>query len=102
MFPTLIHKHFADFLDTALGTSTKHLACRKLADEHYLINAQRMKERYGKKKKTHTFETGAKVTAVRIPKIDRATTDMHRLPCIIVDVRGNKYFSTDCSASMVF
>ena len=29
---------------------------------------------------------------MRIPKIDRAITDMHRLPCIIVDVRGKKYF----------
>ena len=50
-----------------------------------------MKERYGKKKKTRTFEIRAKVT-VRIPKIDRATTGMHRLPCIIVNVRGKKYF----------
>ena len=32
------------------------------------------------------------MTAVRIPKIYCATTDMHRLPCIIVDVRGKKYF----------
>lgn len=85
------HAYLADFIDTTLGTSTKHLACRKLADEQYRINAQRMKERYGKKKKSQTFEVGDEVT-VRIPKIDRAATDMHRLPCIIVDVRGKKYF----------
>ena len=30
---------------------------------------------------------------IRFPRIDRATTDLHRLPCIVVQRHGKKQFS---------
>ena len=48
-----------------------------------------MAERYNKK--TKTFQPGEKV-AVRIPRIDRACTDLHRLPCIIVQRQGKTHY----------
>lgn len=48
-----------------------------------------MAERYNRKMKT--FQTGERV-AVRIPRIDRACTDLHRLPCIIVQRQGKKHY----------
>ena len=75
-----------------LATSQKHLHRRVIADKHYRKNAERMKERYKKKKKVQTFDVGDAVS-VRIPRIDRASTDLHRLPSIVVERRGKKYFS---------
>ena len=73
-----------------LGTSLKHLKRREVADKHYRTNAERMKERYNKKK-VRTFDVGDFVS-VRIPRIDRAATDLHRLPCVIVECQGKKHF----------
>ena len=73
-----------------LGTSQKHLKRRILADKHYRTNAERMKDRYNKKK-VQTFKVGDAVS-VQIPRIDRAATDLHRLPCIVVARHGNKHF----------
>ena len=80
------------FVDTGhlLSTSKKHLERRVLADKHYRANAQRMKDRYNKRK-VQIFEVGDAVS-VRVPKIDRATTDVRRLPCMIVERRGTKQF----------
>ena len=49
-----------------------------------------MKSRYLKTKSVCTFEVGDKVT-VRVPRIDRASTDVHRLPCVVVQKLGRKY-----------
>ena len=49
-----------------------------------------MRERY--KKKVYNFNVGDKVS-LRIPRIDRTTTDLHRLPCIVVQRHGKKQFS---------
>ena len=76
--------------DTQLSTSQKHLKRRKLADEHYRLNAQRMKCRYNSKN-VHTFLEGD-IVALRIPRIDRAATDMHRLTCVVVQRHGKKHF----------
>ena len=76
--------------DTQLATSQKHLKRRKLADEHYRLNAQRMKCRYNSKS-VHTFLEGD-IVALRIPRIDRAATDMHRLTCVVVQRHGKKHF----------
>ena len=46
-----------------------------------------MKEKYAKKTKIHDFRVG-EYASVRIPRIDRAATDLQRLPCIIVEVIG--------------
>ena len=74
-----------------LGISKKHLKRRKLADYHYQQNAARMRDRYNKKN-VQNFKVGDKV-ALRIPRIDRTTTDVHRLPCIIIQCHGKKHFS---------
>ena len=74
-----------------LATSQKHLHRRVLADKHYRKNAERMKERYKKIKKIQTFNVGDAVS-VRIPRIDCASTDLHRLPSVVVERRGKKYF----------
>ena len=97
------HVHFTmiDFVDSAaLGTSRKHYLCRKRADDHYRLNAKRMREKYDAKK-VHIFTVGDVVT-VRIPRIDRAATDLHRLPCVIVQKLGRSSSSTDYSASFVY
>ena len=49
-----------------------------------------MKDRYNKKK-VRTFKVGDAVS-VRIPRIDRAATDLHHLPCIVVARHRNKHF----------
>jgi len=49
-----------------------------------------MKNRYNKKK-VRTFDVGDTVS-VRVPRIDRAATDLHRLPCIVVERCGNIHF----------
>ena len=49
-----------------------------------------MKDRYNKKK-VRTFKVGDAVS-VQIPRIDRAATDLHRLPCTVVARHGNKHF----------
>ena len=83
-----MHFLLTDF--SSLGTSKKHLKRRQLADQYYRKNAERMKERYNKKR-VHTFDVGDSVS-VRIPRIDRAATDLHRFPCVVVEHLGRKYF----------
>ena len=50
-----------------------------------------MGERYCNQKKVHTFKVGD-VVAQRIPRIERAATDLHCLPCIVVQRQGKKCF----------
>ena len=76
--------------DFKLGTSQKHWPRCILADEHYHLNAQRMKAGYNSKK-VHLFEKGD-IVLLRIPRIDRSATDLHRLPCVIVERLGTKQF----------
>ena len=72
-----------------LGNSEKHLSLRKEADTRYRLNAERMRMKYCKarRKKVMTFECGDFVS-VKIPRIDRTSTDFHRLPCVVVEVMG--------------
>ena len=49
-----------------------------------------MKDRYNKKN-VQTFKVGDAVS-VQMPRIDRAATGLHRLPCIVVARYGNKHF----------
>ena len=70
-------------------TSRKHLKVQEVADKHYLRNAKEM-EQYSKYlKPCHKFTVGDRVT-VQIPKVDRASTDLHRLPCVIIKVVWKK------------
>lgn len=75
-----------------LGFSKKHLKVRKKADELYQQNAERIKIKYfkAKNKKVMLFKVGDFVS-VRVPRIDRASTDIHRLPCIVVQKIGSKF-----------
>ena len=75
--------------DFELATSHKHLQRRLLADEHHRLNAQRMKSKYDRRR-VCTFELGD-VVSLRIRRIDRAFTDFHRLPCIVVQRSGTKH-----------
>eukprot|EP00731_Ephydatia_muelleri_P004959 Em0002g1135a len=62
-----------------LATTEKHLPVRQIADKEYLKNANRMMVKYNLKHKVKEFHVGDCVT-VRIPRIDRASTDPNRLP----------------------
>ena len=75
-----------------LGNSSKHLMIRKEADKLYHQNAQRMRLKYCKAKhhKVMTFQKGDFVS-VRIPRIDRTSTDFHRLPCVVVERLGSEF-----------
>ena len=73
-----------------LGNSIKHLQARIKADKHYRSNAERMKNRYLHCTNVTQFEVG-NLVSVRIPKIDRARTDIRRLPCIVVQKTGKKH-----------
>ena len=70
-----------------LATTEKHLAVRQIADKEYLKNANRMMVKYNLKHEVKEFHVGDCVS-VRIPRIDRASTDPNRLPYIIVQVIG--------------
>ena len=82
-----------DNSDNELTTSTKHDFLRKEADKQYRINAERMQLKYskGRRKKVQTFSAGDAVS-IRIPRIDRTSTDSMRLPCIVVERLGSKFF----------
>ena len=76
----------------ALGTSQKHLMTRIEADKRYRLNADRMRLKYckTKRKKVMVFAIGNFVS-IKIPRIDRTSTDFHRVPCIVVERLGSKF-----------
>ena len=76
-----------------LATTRKHIRIREEADKLYLRNAERMRMKYTKckRKKVLTFSPGD-IVSIRIPRIDRTSTDFHRIPCVMVERRGSKFF----------
>ena len=70
-----------------LATFSKHRLVREKADFQYRRNAERMKRKHSLMHKVKKFVVGESVS-LRIPRIDRTATDVHRLPCIIVQVVG--------------
>lgn len=72
-----------------LGTSSAHIRRRKRALVHYIKSAdnQVQKQSKNKRAKVQPFERGDYVT-VRIPPQDRMSTDMPRLPAVVVEIRG--------------
>ena len=60
---------------------------RVKGDRRYLQSAQKMIHRYNKKKSVVSFAAGDYVS-VRIPRIDRASSDLSRLPGVVADVVG--------------
>ena len=59
---------------------------RENARERFMKAATKMANRYNARNVTK-FKKGDLVT-VRIPKIDRTSTDLLRLPCLVVEVCG--------------
>lgn len=70
-----------------LATMNKHRLVREKADFHYRRNAERMKQKHSLMHRVKKFAVGESVS-LRIPRIDRTATDVHRLPCVIVQVVG--------------
>ena len=64
------------------------LQVREKADIKYLASAQKMADRYLKKKNVQSFLIGENVS-LRIPRIDRASSDLSRLPCTVVEIVGD-------------
>ena len=81
---TVFHKHQKK---KPLATLIKHRNVREKADIHYRKNAERMKRKHSLVHKVKKFAVGESV-GLRIPRIDRSATDVHRLPCVIVKVAG--------------
>ena len=81
--------HSESLLPRSLSTQKKHLEIRKKADAAYLKAIEKMGQKYSKHNGHHIkqFAVGDNVS-VRIPRIDRANTDLQRLPCIIVEIVG--------------
>ena len=48
----------------------------------------RMKYCKAKNKKVMTFNLGG----IKVPRIDRSSTDIRRLPCIVVQKLGSKFY----------
>eukprot|EP00731_Ephydatia_muelleri_P032193 Em0023g700a len=73
--------------EDALSTSLKHKKIRIKANRKYLSSAKKMAERYNKQHSTLSFVIGESVS-VRIPRIDQASSDLSRLPCVVVEIVG--------------
>eukprot|EP00731_Ephydatia_muelleri_P032771 Em0024g315a len=73
--------------EDALSTSLKHKKIRIKADRKYLSSAKKMAEGYNKQHSTLSFVIGESVS-VRIPRIDRASSDLSLLPCVVVEIVG--------------
>lgn len=73
--------------------ATKHFLVRQEADKEYRRNAERMQLKYHRsnRKNVQTFSVGD-IVSIRIPRIDRSSTDSRRLPCIVVERLGSKFF----------
>ena len=81
--------HSESLLPRSLSTQKKHLEICKKADAAYLKAIEKMGQKYSKHNGHHIkqFAVGDNVSN-RIPRIDRANTDLQRLPCIIVEIVG--------------
>ena len=72
---------FSSVLDIFFNTKI-----RIKADRKFLSSAKRMAERYNKHS-TLSFVIAESVS-LRIPRIDRASSGLSRLPCVVVDNVG--------------
>ena len=72
----------------ALASTEKHRKLREEADKRYRANAENMQLKYCKGKRKKTIFCPGNFVSVRIPRIDRASTDRHRLPCVVVECLG--------------
>ena len=70
-----------------LATLEKHLQVCERANLAYKRNVEMMKKKYCKKRKVVKFNVGDYVSA-RIPRADRASTDLQRFPCLVIGIVG--------------
>ena len=77
-----------------LDPTSRHYNVRKEADANYRENAEKMKLKYSKRKRVihEVFSEGDLVT-VRVPKIDRSSTDPPRLVAKILHTKGKENIS---------
>ena len=75
--------------DGILGNLRKHLKFHLEADQKYQQNAERIQMKYCKSKhrKVKNFKLDDFVS-IKIPRIDRASTDIHRLLCEVIERLG--------------
>ena len=68
---------------------TSFLSCivTTACDKKYLMSAEKMANCYNQQKITKTFGVGEHVS-VRVPQIDWMSSDLPRLPCMIVQIKG--------------
>ena len=67
----------------------KRKAIREKVQKRALENAEKMIDKYAKKKRIRlmNFKVGQSVS-VKIPKADRSSSDVRRLPCEVISVKG--------------
>ena len=82
--------------------SCRHLALRKVADERYRRNAEKLSQKYAasKRKKTVSFAVGDNVS-VRVPRIDRSGTDALRVPGVVVDCSAHGMYKIGTAAGIL-
>ena len=84
---------------TSNNPTAKHFKVQQEADANYRANAEKVKLKYSKRKRVinETFTEGDLVT-VRVPKIDRSSTDQPRLVAKVVKTRGtvDKWYQLQC------
>ena len=75
-----------------METSPNRKRIREEVRKNLGISAQRMRDRYSKRKRmvVREFRVGENV-AVRVPIQDRAKTDARRVPAVVVKVKGPNY-----------
>ena len=86
-------------------STAKHFKVREEADANYRANAERMKLKYSKRKRVtqETFNEGDLVT-IRVPKIDRSSTDQPRLVTKVASTRGkdgNVWYKLKCKFGLL-
>lgn len=86
------------------GTSSKHYKIRLETNIFYKKNAETMKLKYAKRKRTTsvTFKIGDMAT-IRVPKIDRSCTDQPRIRTKVIDSKGekDKIFKLQCEYGII-
>ena len=89
LLPSKPEDSLSDNVSASLTTSERHRKIRQAADQEYRKNAEKMKIQYSKRKRhcVKVYAPGDSVT-LRIPKNERSSSDMPRLLCRVIQVKG--------------
>ena len=69
---------------------------QKAADANYRKNAETVTIKHSRAHNVRDFTVGGYVT-VNVPRIDRASTDPFRLPCVVVEYWQSQFFCEERS-----